>query len=76
MRLWASAATGCAYVLTRTCCCRDEAHALLGDSSVDAAEAAKRLAEECGMVAITDGSRGSCICTLGRLLVRPGSYLP
>ena len=50
--------------------CRGEAQALLDDSEVTVAEAAKRLAEECGMVAITAGSRGSCLCTLGRLLVR------
>lgn len=28
-----------------------------------------QLASQCAMVAITDGSKGSSICTLGRLLV-------
>ena len=53
-----------------TCACRGEAQSLLNDQDITVASAAMELASQCAMVAITDGSKGSSICTLGRLLVR------
>ncbi|KAK9789932.1 hypothetical protein WJX73_009863 [Symbiochloris irregularis] len=50
---------------------RSEAAALFEDPSMTAAAAALSLGPHCSISAVTDGSKGSCICTLGRLLAVP-----
>lgn len=50
---------------------RGEAAAMLDSPNESAADAALALAPHCSVVAVTDGSHGSCIATLGRLLTVP-----
>lgn len=48
---------------------------MLDSPNESAADAALALAPHCSVVAVTDGSHGSCIATLGRLLVCPFKHL-
>ncbi|KAK9831302.1 hypothetical protein WJX81_000167 [Elliptochloris bilobata] len=54
---------------------REEASALLGQD-VSAEEAALALGPHCGLVAVTDGARGSCLSAMGRLQVVPPFWAP
>lgn len=55
--------------LTDSCNCRSEAQALL-KCQCTSEEAALRLGPYAGVVVITDGASGSCVCAMGSLQVR------
>lgn len=64
--LWAALRGGADVLFAN----REEAAALLG-RDVSAEEAALALGPHAGLVAVTDGARGSCLCAMGRLQAVP-----